>query len=201
MPDQNDIIYDQYTIDWEALVKTGLDFFGGVNVSPATVVDILGTVLMIGVGLAALVTVLCFVGYVYASIRINQLVEDSLERIQKQEKLWQELAGSVVTSRFDDIKAHVASDNPNDWKLAIIEADIEMGRVLTSAGYAGATLGEQLKLARVETFTTLEDAWEAHKVRNRVAHDGADFVLTKKMARDTIQRYQRVFQEFDHSPL
>ena len=42
---------------------------------------------------------------------------------------------------------------------------------------------------------TLNDAWEAHKVRNRIAHDGADFVLTKRMVDETINRYLRVFEE------
>ena len=42
---------------------------------------------------------------------------------------------------------------------------------------------------------TLDDAWQAHKVRNQIAHAGADFVLTQKITRETIMMYKRVFEE------
>ena len=69
-----------------------------------------------------------------------------------------------------------------------------MDDTLKQKGYPGATLGERLKSA-ASNMNTLQDAWEAHKIRNRIAHDGADFVLTKKIAQETIGRYQRVFNE------
>ena len=83
-----------------------------------------------------------------------------------------------------------------DWKLAIIEADVLLERMLDKAGYAGNTVGEKLKSASVRSFTTLDDAWRAHRVRNQIAHGGADFVLTQKTAHETIVLYERVFKEF-----
>jgi len=53
-----------------------------------------------------------------------------------------------------------------------------------------------LKSVSASQMTTLNDAWEAHKIRNRIAHDGADFVLTKRVAQETITQYRRVFDEF-----
>jgi hypothetical protein len=32
-------------------------------------------------------------------------------------------------------------------------------------------------------------------VRNKIAHAGADFILTQKIARETIMQYERVFKE------
>lgn len=197
MADENDIIFGQYSIDLVGLLRAVLEFVGASTPTIDSVFAFLNTAWGAFVIVSLLLALLFFVGYVYASIRFNQLAEIELEGIQRQEALYQELFGATQPSRFDDIKNHIASENPNDWKLAIIEADIELERMLEDAGYSGATIGEKLKGANQDSFTTLQDAWEAHKVRNRIAHDGADFVLTKRIAQETINRYQRVFAEFD----
>jgi hypothetical protein len=101
----------------------------------------------------------------------------------------------LKNSRFDDIKKHIVSDNPNDWKLAIIEADIVLDEALKKSGYAGISLGERLKSISPSHLKSLDDAWQAHKVRNQIAHGGADFVLTRRLAEDTIKQYRRVFTE------
>jgi len=200
MPDENDIIYSQYNIDW----ATGLSkllgaFSGGDGPSASTIFDLLNTLWLTFTVLSFLLAALFFVGYIYAVTRYNQLAEIETEQLKEQERLYQQLYGTAAQpTRLDDIKAHVVSENPNDWKLAIIEADIELERMLDTAGYPGTSIGEKLKSANQASFTTLEDAWQAHKVRNRIAHDGSDFVLTKKVAQETINRYQRVFDEFGH---
>jgi len=67
--------------------------------------------------------------------------------------------------------------------------------LLESLGYVGATVADKLKTARPETFRSIEDAWEAHKVRNAVAHQGSGFALTKRIAQETVARFGRVFEE------
>jgi hypothetical protein len=200
MPDENDIVYSQYSFDWPSVAGDILGFFtSGSGPSAESVLALVNGLWLTLAILSFIIAALCFVGYVYAAIRFNQLAELETEQLLEEEKLYQRLYGAAEQpSRFDEIKTHVASDNPNDWKLAIIEADIELERMLDAAGYPGTTIGEKLKAANPATFTTLEDAWGAHKVRNRIAHDGSDFVLTKKLAQETILRYQRVFAEFDH---
>ena len=92
---------------------------------------------------------------------------------------------------------HSGTNNPNDWKLAIIEADIMLGELLDAMGLGGTTIGEKLKSASPNSFKTLDQAWRAHRVRNEIAHAGSDFVLTKKAAQDTITQYKMVFEEFE----
>tara|TARA_B100000508_G_scaffold128485_1_gene114301 strand:- start:3130 stop:3768 length:639 start_codon:yes stop_codon:yes gene_type:complete len=135
--------------------------------------------------------------YVYASVH-KKLYEDLQEQgLRDAEQLFDEqFRGVAKNSRLTDVFTHADSDNPNDWKLAIIEADIILDDILKQRGYAGNSLGERLKSISPQQLSTLNDAWEAHKVRNRIAHDGADFVLTHRMAHETIARYQRVFAEF-----
>jgi hypothetical protein len=61
--------------------------------------------------------------------------------------------------------------------------------------YPGENLGERLKNVEPSDFLTLEDAWEAHKVRNQVAHQSG-FTLTRREARRVVELYERVFREF-----
>jgi len=148
--------------------------------------------------LAYIVAIIFLVLYVYASVRKNLYMGLQTQELRDAEKLYDELyRGAPRNSRLQDVLTHSDSDSPNDWKLAIIEADIILDDILKKRGYAGNSLGERLKSISPQQLSTLNDAWEAHKIRNRIAHDGEDFVLTKHIADETVARYQRVFNEFD----
>ena len=68
--------------------------------------------------------------------------------------------------------------------------------VLTTLGYQGEGIGEKLKRVEKGDMKSLQDAWDAHLVRNKVAHDGAAFPLTQLDAQKTINQYRKVFEEF-----
>jgi len=147
--------------------------------------------------LAYITSIIFLTLYVYASVRKNLDEELQTQSLRNEEKLYDQLyRGAARGNRLDSLLAHSDSDNPNDWKLAIIEADIILDDVLKQQGYAGNSLGERLKSISPNQLESLQDAWEAHKIRNRIAHEGADFVLTKRLAQETVTKYQRVFAEF-----
>ena len=100
-----------------------------------------------------------------------------------------------VDDKWNAVTAHSQSENPNDWRLAIIEADIMLEQALEVLGLHGHTIGEMLKSANRATFHALDDAWQAHKVRNEIAHQGSDYILTKRIVNETLMRYRRVFDE------
>jgi hypothetical protein len=101
-------------------------------------------------------------------------------------------------SRWAQVEKHLESENQNDWRLAIIEADIMLDELVKSMGYQGDSLGERLKGVEQSDFTTIDAAWEAHKVRNQIAHAGSDFILTQREARRVLALYRQVFQEFQY---
>jgi hypothetical protein len=92
--------------------------------------------------------------------------------------------------RWQNVVAHISSDSPANWRLAILEADIVLAEVLDRAGYIGETIGDKLKNAERRPFAGLNAAWEAHKVRNLIAHEGQNFELTQREARRVINLYQ-----------
>ena len=172
-------------------------FFGQSEFSAwAGVFDFFASLWSVYTILAYIVTIIFLVMYVYSSVRRNLYMNLQTETLRDQEKLYDEqFRGAARNSRLQDVLAHSASDNPNDWRLAIIEADIILDTLLKERGYAGNALGERLKSISSSQLSSLNDAWEAHKVRNRIAHDGSDFILTKRLAQETIARYQIVFNE------
>ncbi|TSC68525.1 MAG: Uncharacterized protein G01um101456_612, partial [Parcubacteria group bacterium Gr01-1014_56] len=94
---------------------------------------------------------------------------------------------------------HELANTPNesDWRLAILESDIMLGDLLLEQGYRGEGIGERLRDANPLQFNTLDLAWQAHKVRNDIAHAGEGFHLSQREANATIDLYRRVFEEFD----
>ena len=89
------------------------------------------------------------------------------------------------------------SFNESDWRRAILEADTILDEMTEKMQYPGETLGERLKAVDPANWKTLPQAWEAHKVRNKIAHEG-DFVLTKREARRVIDLFREVFEEFEY---
>lgn len=187
----------------------GFDLFGvivhilGSNENTSSLLSVNGFVNFLNivwgiyVVLAFAISIVMLVLYAYASTRRWQYYAQSERELRDAEVLYDELyKGIKKNDRLADVLQHIDSDNPNDWKLAIIEADIILDEILKQRGYPGASLGERLKNIAPSSLASLNDAWEAHKVRNRIAHDGADFVLTQRLAEDTISRYRKVFNEF-----
>ncbi len=102
----------------------------------------------------------------------------------------------ALSKKWQNVMNHADSPNASDWRQAIIEADIILGEILTKMSYQGEGIGEQLKQANKADFNTLDQAWEAHKVRNQIAHEGSDFHLDQHEAKRVINLYRQVFEEF-----
>ena len=102
----------------------------------------------------------------------------------------------VKNPRWERVISHSASENENDWRLAIMEADIMLGDLLETMSLPGNTIGDKLKAIEKSDFLTLDNAWEAHKVRNQIAHEGMNHVITQKEVNRVIDLYKTVFEEF-----
>ncbi len=193
---ENEIQYSTYGIDITAFLKilyekiTGNDWM--------YLVDTLEHWWSIYSIIAILVSLLFFAGFIYAKIRYAQLSDIEQAQLRAAEKAWasKHAQPDSKNSRWEIIKNRVTQNNPEAWRVAIIEADIFLDETLSNAGYVGQSLGEKLRGANPQSFTTIQDAWEAHKVRNEIAHTGSDFVLTQRSAEETITRFERVFKEF-----
>lgn len=136
----------------------------------------------------------CIGVLVYYSTRLYQIADEEKEKYTTISE--KEANTAVEHSRWNYIRQLIESPQESDWRTAIIEADIMLDEMLTKLGYFGDSVGEKLKTASASHFQTLQDAWEAHKVRNDIAHGGSAFQLSPNVAYRTIGRYENVFKEF-----
>lgn len=150
------------------------------------------------------ILILFFIGViVYSCIRIFELLEveeEELEHIlhMHETNMKQAAESPVIRNlKWENARDKVFTDNPSDWKLAIIEADTVLDDLLTERGYVGAGIGEKLKEAeKGGGFKSVQKAWEAHTVRNDIAHDntgGAE--ISKREAIRVIGLYEQIFEE------
>jgi hypothetical protein len=96
---------------------------------------------------------------------------------------------------WEAVRAKLLSENPSDWRLAIIEADIYLDKLLDARGYHGDTISDKFKQITTGDLASINLAWEAHKVRNRIAHEGSAFTLTQPEARRVLSYYEIVFRD------
>ena len=101
-----------------------------------------------------------------------------------------------LTEKWEKIIKLSESDNSSDWRLAVIEADIILDELLEKLHLPGETMGEKLKAVEQSDFTTIESAWEAHKARNMIAHEGSEFLVNQREIHRIISLYEMVFKEF-----
>lgn len=94
--------------------------------------------------------------------------------------------------RFAIIKGYMSSPSEALWRIGIMEGDNLLESVLREKGYIGENLSELLKGA---SFKTVSLAWDAHKIRNRIAHEGSNFELTEHEAKKAYHIYEEIFRE------
>lgn len=152
--------------------------------------------------IAVLLTIILLCALIYVLIKHSNLKKRVLEKksikysIEEQKNIAKIEAKPLVNKKWQHVQGLMESQNNNDWRQAIIEADIMLDEMLTKIGYAGESIGERLKNVEESDFTTLNSAWEAHKVRNRIAHKGSDFAISHSEAKRIIGLYEDVFREF-----
>jgi hypothetical protein len=168
------------------------DFFGGDSAvgrflrEAHRIVTLIASVIsMFAIGIA-----------VYSYIRLSEIIAEETRKLGLALTWHTERAQK--NARWERVETYMTSLNPSDWKIAILEADNILDQVVERMGYPGKTLGERMKHIEASDFPYLDDAWNAHKTRNAIAHKGTDYELSRSQAEQTINVYHRVFKELGY---
>ncbi len=144
----------------------------------------------------SLVAVFFFGVIVYSVMRLKErnklnhhLLDEKIEALNHVKK-------ENKNERWSAVVEHISSPKEGDWRIAIIEADAMLDKLTKDMGLIGNDLGDRLRNAPTGDFQTLDNAWEAHKLRNRIAHEGLNFKLEYREAKKAIEMYESVFNEF-----
>jgi hypothetical protein len=133
---------------------------------------------------------------IYSLIRIRQI------RHMEHQKFM--TTAHTVTSRdlpktqlrWNHILEQLGTDSEQNWRLAVLEADIMLNELLDMQGYKGETMGDKMRGVDRSSFNTIDVAWEAHRVRNKIAHEGMSHFMNAREVRRVISLYEKVFKEF-----
>ena len=186
-------------VSW--LINPVVAFFTGhTGAFEGTLKNIVGSL----IGLSIPVSIMLFIGIVISVERLKKIRNKEHELYNAHVEDAYVAPASGVTAhtnqdnivRWRKILAMVDSTNQNDWRQAIIEADIILDEIVTAANYAGVDLGSKLRGANPADFKTIKLASEAHFIRNRIAHDGAAYPVSQHEAKRVINNYRQVFEEF-----
>ena len=130
--------------------------------------------------------------------RENSIRKKILDKVRVEAEVKSKEDQNIVfeNPKWKLVEEHINSDDQNKWKLAILESDIILAEMLDKLSLPGESIGEKLKAVESSDFETIEQAWEAHKIRNAIAHQGSDFLLNQREAKRVIGLYASVFKEF-----
>ncbi|MBI2065683.1 MAG: hypothetical protein HYT68_01275 [Candidatus Zambryskibacteria bacterium] len=148
---------------------------------------------------AVIVSALALVGIIYNSRKLSAINAEEKKIFNPVPEAAIQWGGEVVepkNERWEKIIEHANSNNASDWRSAIIEADVMLEELLRKLGYQGESVGDMLKSVDKSDFLTLEDAWGAHKIRNKIAHSGSGFQLNERETKRVVALFERVFKEF-----
>ncbi len=142
-------------------------------------------------------------GLIYFVYSYEQILKEQRERVYGKpgnivEAVKEDLvvAPPVRNEAWERVTKLIGSDNPNDWKFAIIEADKILEMVVDTFAVPGDNMGDKMKNIERGDFQTIDEAWQAHKIRNRIAHE-SNYHISQREARMAIANFEKVFQEFD----
>ncbi len=189
---------DKYPLDPNAGGPSLLDsLFGGTSQTASDTTVFLS--ILNGLQTFFIILILIFIGGIFFSyIRWKEELYKAKQKFNDAYKPVGEVPVELYKHpRWQSVINHMNTLNQAEWRVAILEADMMLAEMLEKRGFPGLTIGDQLKSANKDTFTTLQDAWDAHRVRNQIAHEGSAFVLTEREARRVIGLYERVFKEFN----
>jgi len=182
------------------LISYAFGFLDKIVPSYPSVVGVIKNIIGILSGISLVLSLFLFIAIIYCVEQLKYIrrKEDEMYNLKTVPAFEEVPAGADqgLSKRWESVKEHIASDSPNNWRQAIIDADIILDDLLNRMGYRGESIGEKLKRVVRGDFATLDDAWEAHKVRNQIAHEGSAFVLNHHEAKRAIDCYKRVFEEF-----
>jgi hypothetical protein len=156
--------------------------------------------------IATCVSVFLLIAIMYSLFRIYQIrTEENHAMHEAEHNYWHRLESHEESNfapgfhKWQQVQEHVASHNPHEWRLAILEADIILDELVYERfSDLGETLGERLKRVDRADFRSIDKAWEAHRTRNAIAHEGSSFELSEREMRHILNLYEEVFREFHY---
>lgn len=91
------------------------------------------------------------------------------------------------------IEQQLKRDDRASYTVTVLEADKLLDQALRERGLKGETMGERMKNAK-ELWSNANAVWQAHKVRNQIAHE-SDFKMGYDDARRALGGFKQALKD------
>ncbi len=133
------------------------------------------------------------IGIAYVLLQLAAFRKKELRAVVSTEP---QLQGARYAHEWTRVKSGLENASDADAALLIIEADSLVDRILKDMKLPGETMGERLTALGEQRFESIDDLWEAHKLRNQIAHEGAKGIAYGD-AVWALARYERALKKLD----
>lgn len=99
----------------------------------------------------------------------------------------------VYQAKFLEIENKLRQDNPASYVTTVINGDKLLDKAMMEMGVPGKTMGDRLKRCG-DRFTNLNGVWQAHKLRNAIAHE-PDIEVSYRRAYNALQIYKQALKD------
>jgi hypothetical protein len=123
----------------------------------------------------------------HEKMEINHEINEALLRDKEKSR--------NENQKWNYILTLIESPNESDWRMSIMEADTLLEESLKGKELTGNTVAELLEEARSSGYASIQNAWDAHLIRNKIAHEGSDYPLSQTEGRRVIKMFQNFFEE------
>ena len=95
---------------------------------------------------------------------------------------------------FLAIENSLTRENKQSYNMAVVEGDKLLDKALVEMGMPGKTMGERLKKCGQDKFSRTNAVWNAHKLRNQIAHEPG-FKLEYHQAKHALDIYKQALRD------
>ncbi len=100
----------------------------------------------------------------------------------------------AVIKHWTDIVKRANTGSPENLRWAIMESDALVDLVIKEKGLPGDTMADRLANFRREEYKTIDKMWDAHRLRNEIAHTPG-FKISTRQAEKALFAYRDFLKE------
>ena len=102
----------------------------------------------------------------------------------------------ATRKKWEEIIRRVETQGPPGYSISIIEADVLLEHTLGRIGIAGRNIAERLRSLAPDELPNVNAVWEAHALRNRIAHE-PNFVPSREETAKALAAYKEALTALD----
>ncbi|MFH0969481.1 MAG: hypothetical protein V1804_03160 [Patescibacteria group bacterium] len=106
------------------------------------------------------------------------------------------VSSKKMRKKWNEIMEKMDSNEQSKYKLAIIEADAIVDKLIGSMGLKGNDMIERLDTLRPAQMEEAEDLKKYHRIRNQIIHD-PNFEMSKETAMEILKFYEKFLVNYE----